>query len=274
MKKVKEGPIKGCGRVVAVGEQYQAVSQINAICNGMVPCACDASQDEHERRCNFILHIDYTVENSRPPTPVILSLFDTGNGKPQICPRCKGTNNFQVTLKYRRAKQIRLQDIDNRTDNARQDVILYDDMVEDLSYNEIVEVEGSMFVERKPGSSKTSMMDNILHATCIKYREDKKITITEEDKILFYRWKEICDKAYIKEVEALDRFKQYAKQYNCVACHRLIEKITLLTFIERQSAAFIPNVIGHTPAKQGILRTLVGATRRGPNAELGKISTL
>lgn len=274
MKKVKEGPVKGCGRVVAVGEQYQAVSQISALCDGLVPCACDALEDEHERRCGYKLRIDFTVENSRPPTPVILSIFDTGSGKPQICPRCKTTNNFQAKMEYRRAKLIRLQDIDNRTDNARQDVILYDDMVENLAYNEIIEVEGSMFVERKPGSSKNSMMDNILHTTSIKYREDKKVTITDEDKILFHRWKEICDKAFLREVEALDRFKRNAKDHNCAICHQLAGKITPLTFIERQSAAMASNVIGHIPARQGILRTLVGATRRGTNTELGKIHTL
>ena len=86
MKKVKEGLVKGCGRIVAIGEQYQAVSQISAICNALVPCACDASEDEHERRCGYKLHIDYTVKYSRPPTPIILSIFDTGNGKPQLCP--------------------------------------------------------------------------------------------------------------------------------------------------------------------------------------------
>ncbi len=280
MKQVKEGPVKGCGRIVGVGEQYQAVSRIDAECDAYVDCRCKVNtpggvvdENTHERPCGYKLYIDYTVDNSRPPTPVIISAFDTGNGKPQVCPRCK-QYDIRVEIGYRRAKLIQLQDIDNRTDNARQDVILYDNMVDNLEYNEIIQVEGKMFVERRPGASKNSMMDNRLHASSVVYLKKKDVIITEDDVKLFHKWKENCIRAQAAEIEAVNRFKQQAKQYNCVACQQLARKIIPMSVVDRQAAAIAPNIIGHLPAKQGMLRTLVGATKRGPGRLKGKIQTL
>jgi DNA replicative helicase MCM subunit Mcm2 (Cdc46/Mcm family) len=250
-----------------------AVSSINAVCSGSVKCACDASKGEHERPCGYRLQIDCTEENNRPPTPVTISIFDTGNGRPSICPKCKG-KDFQVKIEYRRAKLIKLQDVDNRTDNARQDVVLYDDWVDNLVYSEIVQVEGTMHVERKPGSAKNSMMDNILHASSIKYLKRKEVVITPKDKEIFYEWKEECDRAYTSEIEALNLFQQQARKYNCLACRELARKIIPLSFVERQAAAFAPNVVGNAAAKEGCLRTLVGAVPRGPGRLAGKIHTL
>lgn len=274
MKQVKEGPVTGYGRVVAVGEQFQAVSQINAVCNGLIPCACDVSDGEHERHCGYTLHVDFTLGGKQPPSPVIISLFDPGNGKPQVCPRCKGSSDFEVKLEYRRAKLVRLQDVDNRTDNARQDVILYDEMVDNLAYNEIVQIEGNMYVQRKPGSSKNSMMDTILHATMLKYLKRPDVIVTDKDIELFYKWKEVCLKAQAKEIASAERFKRQAKEYNCIACQQLARKIVPMSLVNRQAAALAPNIIGHLPPKQGMLRTLAGGTKRGPGRLKGKIQTL
>jgi DNA replicative helicase MCM subunit Mcm2 (Cdc46/Mcm family) len=275
MKQVKEGPVTGFGRVVAVGEQFQAVSRISAVCNCLVACACDTAPHEvHERPCRYKLHIDFTADGSKPPSPVIISPFDPGNGKPQVCPRCKGADDFEVKMDFRRAKLIRLQDVDNRMDNARQDVILYDDMVDNLQYNEVVQVEGNMYVQRKPGASKNSMMDTILHATSIKYLKRPDVIVTEEDIQLFHKWKQICLQAQAREIEVVERFKRQSKQYNCVACKQLARKITPMSIADRQAAVIALNIIGHLPARQGILRTIVGGTKRGPGRLKGKIQTL
>ena len=51
-----------------------------------------------------------------------------------------------------------------------------------------------MFVERRPGAQKNSMMDNRLHAISIEYLKPKDVVVTEDDIKLFYKWKEICNR--------------------------------------------------------------------------------
>ena len=90
---------------------------------------------------------------TRSSIPVIVSVFDTGNGKALVCPRCKGID-YEVTMDRRIAKLIKLEDADNHNADVSQDVVVYDQDVEDLTPGELVQVEGEMFVERKPGSGR------------------------------------------------------------------------------------------------------------------------
>ena len=69
--------------------------------------------------------------------------------------------------------------------------------------------------------------------------------------------------AQTKEIEAIERLQQQARQYNCVACQQLARNIIPMSLGDRQAAAIAPNIIGHLPAKQGLLRTIVGGTNRG-----------
>ena len=92
------------------------------------------------------------------------------------------------------AKLIKLEDSDNNNADVSQDVVVYDSYVEDLTPGELVQVQGEMFVERKPGSGKSTKMDNVLHANSIKYLKKKEITITETDIENFHRWIELSNR--------------------------------------------------------------------------------
>ena len=85
MRRKLKGNVTGYGTLVGVTEQYVVVSRTVAMCSGNVRCACDASPDEHTRPCGYSVDIKHD-----PPVPVIISVFDTGNGKALVCPRCKG----------------------------------------------------------------------------------------------------------------------------------------------------------------------------------------
>lgn len=183
MKRQLEGPIIGYGKLVGFSEQYVVISRTTAVCTGNVRCACDASPDEHMRPCGYSVDIKHT-----PPVPVIISVFDSGNGKSLVCPRCKGIE-YEVTMERRIARLFVLDDTDNPNANVHQQVIVYDDMVQTLTPGEIYLVEGEMHVERKAGSNKNSKMDNVLHATSIKYLKKKDIVVTESDIKKFYEWK-------------------------------------------------------------------------------------
>lgn len=177
MRRQLEAPISGYGKLIGFSEQYVVVSRITAQCTGNVRCACDAVPDEHTRPCGYSVDIKHN-----PPAPVMISVFDTGNGKSLICPRCKGID-YEVNMERRIARLFVLDDIDNPNANARQQVIVYDDMVENLTPGESVQVEGEIFVERKAGSSKSSKMDNVLHANSIKYLKKKDVVITDDGRV-------------------------------------------------------------------------------------------
>ena len=100
MRRQLEGLVTGYGTLVGVTEQYVVVSRTVAVCSGNVRCACDASPDEHTRPCGYSVDIKHN-----PPVPVIVSVFDTGNGKALVCPRCKGID-YNVMMDRRIAKLI------------------------------------------------------------------------------------------------------------------------------------------------------------------------
>ena len=98
MRRQLEGPITGYGTLVGVSEQYVVVSRTTATCSGNVRCACDADPNEHTRPCGYSVDIKHN-----PPVAVIVSVFDTGNGKALVCPRCKGID-YMVIMDQRIAK--------------------------------------------------------------------------------------------------------------------------------------------------------------------------
>ena len=88
----------------------------------------------------------------------------------------------------------------------------------------------------------------------------------------FHNWKKICDYAYKKELETIEKHKEHWSK-----------KIIPMTFIDRIVSMFAPNVIGHTIAKLGILRSIVGGIdksntelrqKRDDNGRRGRIHTL
>jgi hypothetical protein len=260
MKRKLEGHVTGYGKLVGFSEQYVVVSRTIAVCKGEVSCACDASDSMHTRPCGY--NVD-TKHN--PPIPIIISIFDTGNGKPLVCPRCKGID-FEVKMERRIAKLVILDDANNSSSNVHQHVILYDDMVENVTPGD-VEIGGEMFVEMRAGSNKNSKMDNVLHATSIRYLKKREVVNTPEDIRNFYKWKQLCDK--MAECPAC---LEWAKREH-IHPFKKTPMYTPVTFNERLVEMFAPNVVGHRVAKQGLLRSIVGGIRRGDGPLSGKIHT-
>jgi DNA replicative helicase MCM subunit Mcm2 (Cdc46/Mcm family) len=267
MRQQLAGQIIGYGTLVGVTEQYVVVSRTTAICSGNIRCACDAAPDEHTRPCGYAVDIKH-----HPPVPVIVSVFDTGNGKSLVCPRCKGID-YEVTMDRRIAKLIKLEDAENHNADISQDVVVYDSDVEDLTPGELVQVEGEMFVERKPGSSKSTKMDNVVHASSIKYLKKKEVTISQTDVKNFHRWIELSDKEYQKELRLVNQYETWSKLHKCEECRKHAKRIIPMTFTDRLVSAFAPNVIGWPEAKLGLLRSIVGGRNRGDGALSGKIHT-
>ena len=267
MRRQLEGPVTGYGKLVGFSEQYVVVSRTMAKCSGNVRCVCDANPDEHTRPCGYSVDMKYN-----PAVPIIVSLFDTGNGKALVCPRCKGID-YEVTMERRIARLFILDDVDNPNANVRQQVIVYDDMVENLTPGELVQVEGEMFVERKAGSNKNSKMDNVLHSNSIKYLKKKDVVITDDDIKNIYRWKEVSQKEYARELKLQNQYKEWSKEHRCHECTKYAERIVPMTFVDRLVAAFAPNVVGHEVPKRGLLRSIVGGVPRGPGRLSGMIHT-
>lgn len=137
---------------------------------------------------------------------------------------------------YRDAKSIQLEDIEKPEDNERLDVILYDDMINDVSAGEVVEIAGDIHIENKKENSKSKKKVNVLHAESIKYLYRKELVITPDD---------------------VTAFEKFAKFPNVI--DRLVSMIA-------------PNVYGHETAKLGILRSIVGGIEK--YGRRGRINTL
>jgi MCM P-loop domain/MCM AAA-lid domain len=140
---------------------------------------------------------------------------------------------------FKHAKSIQLEDTETLDENERLDVILYDDMVNKVIAGETVYVTGNMRVEDKKGggNSKSKKKITVLHATSIKYLHRKEVLVTERD------------------IETFHKFISYPKP------------------IERLTAMFAPNIIGHDEVKRGLLRSIVGGVERGKKGG-GRVDTL
>jgi MoxR-like ATPase len=145
-------------------------------------------------------------------------------------------NNSPITVN-RNARSIQLGDNEKLENTERLDTILFDDMIDNVHYGELVEVEGDIKLEDKKNNKKSNKKYNILHATSIKYLNKKEVSITDDD---------------------IESFKKFACYKNPV---------------ERITSMFAPNVIGHDDIKRGILRAIVGGINRGKDST-GQVDTL
>ena len=144
------------------------------------------------------------------------------------------------------ARLFILDDVDNPNANVRQQVIVYDDMVEDLTPGALLQVGGEMSVERKAASGKNTKMDNVLHATSLKYLNKTEVVPTDDDIKNFYKWKQLCDK--MAECPAC---LEWAKRDH-MHPFKKTPMYTPITFIDRIVEMFAPNVVGHRLPKRGL----------------------
>ena len=258
------------GTIVSLSSSYKVIAKSQSICENI--------------RCNYTFSQDYN-----PPRLLPVKSFNNivnGNEETISCKKC-GSSAFAITHTFHNARTIQLEDSRdnflkesnsyNNSDNYnndRLDVILYESAAKNVIAGEIVQIEGKIYVERKvEGGNKAKKLVNILHGNKITYLNRERIVITSKDIENFQRWIKICNDAYKKELEIIEKYKEQPWS----------KKIIPITFIDRIISMFAPNVIGHNSAKLGILRSIVGGIdvsnkilqkRKDDNGRRGRISTL
>lgn len=138
-------------------------------------------------------------------------------------------SDLSAFFKYKNAKSISLQDVELKDDLEKLHVILLEDHCRNVRVGETATITGDMHVMLSSGSSSGGnvaanagkKLFSVMYATHIKYEREEEKPITEKD---------------------ISKFKEFAKQPN---------------LIERLVEMFAPNVIGHSDAKLGILRSAV-----------------
>ena len=150
--------------------------------------------------------------------------------------------NGKETGGYRNAKSIQLENHETFNANERLDVVLYDDMTNNVVAGEAVKITGKMSIEDKKPNSKSKKKFSILHATSIEYLNRKEISVTEKD------------------IKMIQKFV-----FDC--------KFNNWDLMDKLTAMFAPNIIGHNDRKRGVLRSIVGGADRGEKGD-GRISTL
>lgn len=146
-------------------------------------------------------------------------------------------NTEKTVLEYKNAKSIQLEDTEKLDDNERLDVVLYDDMIGNVVAGETVEISGNMRIEDKKNTGKSKKKYSVLHATSIIYLNRKEVLVTDKD---------------------IKSFQKFA---------------SLPQLLDRLTAMFAPNIIGHHDVKRGLLRSIVGGVDRGKKGG-GRIDTL
>jgi len=249
--RVSEGLKKVIGRIVGRSTNFKVITR-------------------SEWKCQNFECQNRGILNFHPPILYMLKNLDNTTGTDPSCRLCKSFGSLDVIHEYQNAKIIQLDDIDTIEEKFdRLDVILYDDASKYIIDGEIVEIEGDLRTQKLIGSrnsSRGSKMTNVLHSNKrIIYKNRKKIDIFEKDVKIFYNWKRICQDAYKKEIELVNK------------CKRCAQTIIPMTFEQRITAMFAPNVYGHADKKMGILRSIVGGskTKNGTeNGRRGRIHTL
>jgi len=259
------------GTIVSLSSPYKVISKSQSICES-IRCNYTHSQDYDPPRLLPIKHLDNMAN---------------GNDETISCKKC-GSTAFAIIHTFLNARNIQLEDSrdysikesnshDNSSDNYnndRLDIILYENAAQNVIAGEIVQVEGKIYVERKVESgNKGKKLVNVLHGNKIFYLNREKIVITQKDIENFQRWEKICNNAYKKELETIEKHKE--KDWS--------KKIIPMTFIDRIISMFAPNVIGHNTAKLGILRSIIGGMdnsierrqkRKEDNGRRGRIHTI
>ena len=201
--------------------------------------------------------------------------MDNTAGTSPTCFICKTRGALDVKYEYKNAKVIQLDDIDTIEEKFdRLDVIMYDDASNKILDGEIVEIRGNLWTQKRIGSSgggnsnnKPSKMVNILYSDKpIIYKNKKEIKLNQSDIENFYKWKQICNHTHKKELGVLDNYKNVKREDR----PNWVKKIKPMTFEQRITAMFAPNVHGHSDAKMGILRSIVGGSKAENGAENGR----
>jgi replicative DNA helicase Mcm len=145
------------------------------------------------------------------------------------CPSCKrgDSNDLCATIKHVDAKSITLQDIDMRDDLEKLHVILLEDQTRNVRVGETVTVTGEVDVLNPTGAG-GKKPTTIMYANHIRYEREEEKPITEKD---------------------ITEFRKLAEQPD------VINKLV---------GMFAPNVIGHSDAKLGILRSAVSVRETKP----------
>ncbi len=249
--RASEGPVLVSGRISGVSNTYKVITKIEWKCIS-VDCQNQGFQ-------TF-----YDLPLFTPPK----MLDDTTGGNIPKYFKC-GCEGFQIKYELINAKDIQLDDIENIEEQYdRLKVILYGNAIDDIVSGEIVDIKGNIKIQKKSNGnnarSSSSKLVNMLHSSNIFSKNKEKIRITEKDIEIFYKWKKICIEAYEKEIALVKK------------CKRCAQTIIPMTFEQRVTAMFAPNVIGHNDKKMGILHTIIGGNKTSniDNGRRGRINTL
>ena len=116
------------------------------------------------------------------------------------------------------------------------------------------------------GVATSTKMNNVLHASSIKYLKKKEITITETDIENFHRWIEVSNKEYKKDLQLVASTNNGLSNIIAKSVKNMPRRIVPMRFVDRLVTAFAPNVIGWPELKLGLLRSIVGGRKRGEGA--------
>ena len=251
-KRSSEGLIRVIGRIVGRSTNFRVVAKCEWKCQNF-DCQNRGSSTFNPPRLHPLKNLDNT------------------NGTNPSCFICKTFGSINVIQEYKNAKIIQLDDINTVEEKFdRLDVIMYDDASNHIMDGEIVEIEGDLRTQKRIGlanSTNGSKMVNVLHSDkTIIYKNKKEIKITTKDIETFYRWKKICQIAYKKELEAIKKYSNLKEEER----PNWVKKIKPMTFEQRVTAMFAPNVYGHADKKMGILRSIVGGSKAENGAENGR----
>lgn len=247
-KKMKSGHIIVSGTIASVSTLYMVISKSEWECSNL-NCSLQGS------------------ERFTPPLLVPPQKLDNTTGFNLKCFKCNSTA-FTVSHSYHNARTIQLENVDKNAeeDNIdRLEAVMYDDASAQVVAGEVVNIVGDLYIQRKlDGGGKGKKLAGVLHSNEIKYRNKEEIVVTQRDIEIFHKHKQICDRAYTRELEAIRRNQPWGK------------KIVPMQYIDRIVAMFAPNVIGHNDKKIGLLRSLVGgrSDHGNDNGRRGRINTL
>ncbi len=248
-----EGPGKVIGRIVGRSTNFKVISR-------------------SEWKCQNFECQNSGLLNFYPSIRDMPKHLDTSTGTNPYCWVCKTFGSLNVISEYQIAKKIQLEDIDTIEERFdRLNVIMYGDSSDKIIDGEIVEIEGNLITQKivagiNSSNGSNKMVNVLVSDKPIIYKNRKEIKITQKDIDNFYRWKKICIDVYKKELAVINKYRYLKKEER----PNWVNKIKPMTFEQRVTALFAPNVYGHSDAKMGILRSLIGGSRKENEADTGR----
>ena len=192
-----EGSIKVIGRIVGRSTNLKVISRTEWNC-GNIEC----------KNVNGSVYHD-------PVRIYPLPHLDNTSGTAPTCFVCKTRGSLKIKYEYKNANIIQLDDIDTIEEKFdRLGVILYDEVSNNITDGEIVEIEGKIFTQRGMGNrggggsrfNNSNKLVNILYSDqTIIYKHKKEIKVTQKDVDNFYKWKQISNNACKKELEVVNK---------------------------------------------------------------------